>query len=141
MKTTDDRPWWRMRRILLPFVTFALLLVALVIAVVRSGQSQIVIYNESHSALGPLTVSACGQRSVFSRLDDDTSVRVRLDDSGGASGVELSLPGGWTWAEGYIEPRGGYLVFIHIRPQMEVEMHTQISLWQRLLFGREGAAD
>ncbi len=134
---TMDRPWWRKRRIVLPLVTFALLCVTLVVAVVRSDQSQIVIYNESDSSLGPLTVSACGQRSVFSRIEDDTSVRIRLDGAGGESAVQLSLPSGWIWEGGYVEPRGGYLVFIHVRPQMEVEVHTQISLWQRIVFGRD----
>lgn len=140
---TAIRPWWRKRRILLPLLTVLSLVIAFILAASRSDQSQVVIYNESGAPLGPLTVTACGQQKLFPRVADDTSVRMRLEAIGSASSVELSLPAypPWRWDGGYLEPRGGYLVFIHIRPNLEVELHTQISLWQRVLFNRSSPSD
>jgi hypothetical protein len=137
--SAPPRVWWKKKRVLLPAALAALLLAALAVAIVRSDTSQIMIYNNSEAALGPLTLRACGQEYVIASIADETSVRFRLPRGGPAGEVELSLPGNppWQWKGEYVEDHGGYLVFIHFRRDREVEAHTQISLWQQALFGRQ----
>jgi hypothetical protein len=132
---TASRPWWKKRRVLWPLVTFFLLTATLVVALIRAGSSQIIIYNDTGEPLGPLIVRACGQEATFPPIADETSVRLRLRNRGSESGVSLALPSNpdWRWEGGYVEPSGGYLVFIHIRRGLEVEIDTQLSFWQQLL--------
>ncbi len=132
---TNSRPWWKKRRVLWPLATFLLLTGSLLIAVVRGHSSQIIVLNDTGAALGPLLVRACGQEQTFPTIADDTSVRLRLRNRGGESGVELALPAqpDWRWEGGYVEPTGGYVVFIHIRRGLEVDLETQLSFWQQLL--------
>lgn len=135
-------PWWKRRRHL-ALAALALLLVALAVAVIRSGTSQIIIYNETGSTLRGLTVEVCGQRNVFPILDIEESVRFRISPGGPASSVKLTLPGEPPWQSEteYVESSGGYLVFIHIRPGLQVESHSQISFWQQFIHGRSGGSD
>jgi hypothetical protein len=132
------RVWWKRKRVLLPMVLTLLIAIALGIAVIRSDTSQIMLYNDTGATLGPVTVRACGQEFVVPSLADETSVRFRLAKVGAAGEVELLLAGEppWQWKGEYVENHGGYLVFIHLRRDREVEAHTQISFWQRMLFGR-----
>ncbi len=124
---------------MLPLITCIAFAFALTIAVVRSNNSQVIIYNDTGGPLVGLTVKACGEETAYSLLDDQSSVRLRLSSGGTSTGVELSTPSnGWHWDGGYIEPRGGYTIFIHVRKGMEVETNTDISFWQQLLFGRNG---
>jgi len=135
---TPSKPWWKKRRIVWPSATLILLFGALAIAILRSNSSQIILYNDTGAPLGPLVVHACGQEVTFAKIEDENSVRMRLKPVGGESSIELSLPANpaWRWEGGYLEPKGGYLVFIHVRQGLEVEIHTQISFWQQVLFGR-----
>jgi len=136
---TSARPWWKRRFILFPSIGILLLLAALAIALVRSDTSQIVIYNNTGAAIGPLTVRACGQDATFRQIPDETSVRFRLHRGGSASGVELETPEEkWHWEGSYLESHGGYVVFIHLRRGMEVETNTQLSIWQQILPGFGG---
>ena len=135
---TSPRPWRQRRSIRAILTALLLIAAAVVIAIIRSDTSQIIIYNHSDASLDPLTVRACGQEFVLSQISDEGSVRLRLQKRGGESSIELLSPStGWRWEGSYIEPRGGYLVFIHIRRGMEVETSTQISAWQHLVSGRE----
>ena len=132
------RVWWKRRRFLAPAGALLLIAMALATAILRSDTSQIIIYNDTGAAIGPLSVRACGQSQVLPEIPDETSVWVRLKAGRGAGPVELSLPvePAWHWEGSYMESHGGYLVFIHLRHGMEVEENTQISFWQQLLYGR-----
>lgn len=133
----ESRPWWKKRRVLLPAASFLLLAVALAVAIVRSDTSQVMVHNETGAALSGLVVSACGQQMTFPEVPDETSIRMRLAPQGEATAVELSLASGaWRWEGSYLEPRGGYLIFIRLRRDRDVEVHSQISFWQRVVFGR-----
>jgi hypothetical protein len=136
--STTARSSWKKRRIILPALALLLVAVALAIAVIRSDTSEIMIYNDTGATLGPLTVRACGQQYMFNQIADETSVRIQSSKGGPASPVELKISGepAWHWEGSYLESRGGYLVFVHLRPGMEVETNTQISIWQQALFGR-----
>lgn len=134
---SPPRAWWRKRRVLLSTFVVLLFVAAPIIALVLSDRSQIVIYNNTGSTVGPLPVRACGQEFRFSQIPEETSVRVRLKKEGPESGVELMLASAnWHWDGSYIEPHGGYIVFIHVRRGSEVETNTQFSIWQQMLFGR-----
>lgn len=137
--STVPRAWWKKKRVLLPAVLLLLVALALGIAIVRSDTSQIMLYNDTGAALGPITVRACGQEFAVPSLADETSVRFRLAKGEATGEVELSLAGEppWKWDGEYLEDHGGYLVFIHLRRDREVEAHTQISFWQQVLFGRQ----
>jgi hypothetical protein len=137
MMSRNPRPQWKRRRILFPAAALVAFVAALAFAILRSDTSQVIIYNHTGATLGPLTLRACGQEYLLRPIPDETSVHVRLEKEGAVSAVQLSLPATppWQWEGAYLEPRGGYMVFVHLRPSMEVDSSTQISVWQQMIFG------
>lgn len=128
-----------MKRFSMPVVSLLLFTCAAAIAFIRSDTSQVIIYNDTGTALGPLSVTACGQKMEIPALDDRASIRFRLANSGGESSIELRALNGpaWTWTGEYIEPSGGYLVFVHLRAGLEVETNSQISFLQKMIGGEQ----
>jgi len=137
MNPNQLRPRWLRKRVWLPLVLIAGVTVASVIAFVNSNASAIMIYNETGDSISALKVAACGQETVLRGLTEEESFRLELKETGtpGEIALETAADPPWRWQGGYIETRGGYRVTIRLWPNGEVEIHTQISLWQRLFRG------
>lgn len=130
----------RRKRVLLPLASLLLVTAAGFVAVLRSDASRIVVYNQTGAPLAALKVSACGQWTFFRDVGEEGSFRWKLAPGGSEGDIELETvtEPSWRWRGAYIEPRGGYRVTLRLWPDGEVEVHTQISLWQRLLHGAPG---
>jgi hypothetical protein len=137
MNPDQIRPRWLRKRVWLPLILIAGVVVASVIAFLNSDASTIIVYNETGSSIGVLKVSACDQEAVQRSLAEQESFRMKLKEAGAPGEIELETATSppWQWRGGYVETRGGYRVTIRLWPNGEVELHTQISLWQQLLRG------
>ncbi|MCB1128581.1 MAG: hypothetical protein KDM81_18945 [Verrucomicrobiae bacterium] len=131
----NPTPCLRRKRVLLPLLALLLLALTGGIACLRSDISSIVVYNQTGAPVTVLRVTACGQTTTFTRLDDDGSVRWKLTPAGspGAVGLETATDPPWQWQGAYVEPRGGYRVILHLWPDGAVESHVQLSFWRWLL--------
>ena len=131
------RPWWLRKRVWFALSFLLGLAGALVVAVVRSNTSTIIVYNQTGSPIDALWISACNQQAVLRDLGEDDSFRWSLAPIGepGDIGLETASNPPWRWQGSYVESRGGYRVTLRLWPNGEVESHTQISLWQRLVKG------
>lgn len=127
----------RGKRVLLPLVSLLLVLAATATAVFRSDASRIIVYNQTGMVIPALKVEASGQLRVFRNLGDAESFRWTLKPTGEAGEIRLetATEPTWQWRGAPIEPRGGYRVTLRLWPDGQVEAHTQISLWQRFLWG------
>lgn len=127
------RPWWLRKRVVLPLLLLVAVPAAVVVALIRSDTSSIVVYNETGGALPPLLVQACNQSRTFTQMDDQDSVRLRLQPHGTAGKIhlELATDPAWTWDGEQIEPHGGYRVTIRLLPDHQVETFTDISWWRK----------
>ncbi len=136
--TTGQKPWWRRRRIWWPLAAGALMTAALVVAVGRSGESRVMICNETGATIPDLTVTVCGQQATFTSLEDGGSARFTLQPTGGESEIALFTNGVSTpfWHGDYVEPSGGYRAIVHLQRNGEVVCHTSLSWWQATSFGR-----
>ena len=132
MNQDQRRPLWLRKRILLPLLFLLGLTFALVAAVVKSDTSKIIFYNETGAPIGALRVTACGQETVLQNLGEEESFRWKLAKTGtpGEIAMETASDPPWRWHGGYIKPHGGYRVIISLMPDGEVELQTQISVWQ-----------
>jgi hypothetical protein len=137
MDTDPLKPGWLRKRILLPLLSSLLLAASLTVAVIRSGTSTVVVYNNTGAPLPPLRIEACGQARLFPALAEKESVRMRLDTTGSESEVKLELATepAWRWSGGFVEPRGGYRLTVRLYPDGQVETDTQLSIWRRLFKG------
>lgn len=128
------RPRWLRKRIGLPLVLIAGVTVASVVAFVDSDASAIMIYNKTGGFISALKVVACGQETVLRGLAEESSFRLKLKETGTPSAIalETATDPPWHWQGGSIKTRGGYRVTLRLWPDGEVEIHTQISLWQQL---------
>ena len=135
MNPIQIRPWWMRKRILIPFLFMVGVASALVVAVVRSDTSRIILYNETGAAIPALRLAACGQERVLQDVGQDESFRWKLRRSGAPGDILIESASNppWQWRGGYIQPRGGYRVIIRLVAAGEVEVQTEISIWQRLL--------
>lgn len=134
MLKRKHRPWWQRRRLWLG--VWALLVVfVLLLAVFRSNHSAIVIYNDTGFALPALNVAACGQELSVSSIAAESSKRLRLQNRGSASDVQLDILAADPihWEGGYIEPVGGYRIEVRVLPDLSIQFGSQISFWQRWL--------
>lgn len=132
------RPWWKLRRVRWLLAAVVLVSGALFDAVISSGVSRIVVYNELGVALPELSISACGQTKVFHDLGDRESVRVKLASMGAASDIVVATNGATLWQGEYIEPRGGYRAILRLRRDGQVECSTTIS-WLQTFFAESGS--
>jgi len=134
MNPTQLRPWWLRKRFLFPTIMALGLVVASVVAFVNSDASTIVVYNETGDSISAIKVAACGQETVLREMAEEESFRIRLKEAGtpGEIAIETAANPPWRWQGGYVQTRGGYRITIRLWPNGEVELHTQISLWQRL---------
>lgn len=125
------------KRILLPLASLLLLSVSGYVAVLRSNTSRIVVYNQTGAPIAALRAVACGQTNLFRNLAEEDSFGWKLSPTGDASDIELEMAvePPWRWRGGFIQPRGGYRVTLRLWPDGEVEAHTQVSFWQRLVHG------
>jgi len=132
------RPWWLRKRLILPLILIVGLTSAVAVALVRSDQSTIVIYNETGDALPPLLVSACNQTRTFTSIEDQDSVRFELRPKGAAGPIHLELASNpaWTWDGESIESHGGYRVSIRLEPGNQVEAFTDISWWRKTFMAK-----
>jgi len=121
--------------VLLPVLSFGLFLLATVCAILASDASLIVLYNQTGDSLPPVRLQACGRSKSFGVLPADSSVRWALDRTGSPSAIELELAQDppVLWQGGWVAPRGGYRVTLHIWSPEQIEVHTQFSFWQRVL--------
>lgn len=133
MRPRSHPEWWRLRRVLWPLGAFALLTLALAIAVSRSGDSRVVVYNETGRVIHELAVSACGQSQTFQDVRHHESVRLSIRPQGEASDLAITTNGVVAWRGEYLEPRGGYRAIVHLRRDGQVEVSTTISWWQQFL--------
>lgn len=133
----SSRSPFRQKRVLLPLASLLILTGAAFMAVLRSDTSRVIIYNQTGAPIVGLKVAACGQQAVFRNVAEEESFRWKLAPTGAASDIELetAVVPAWRWRGAYIEPRGGYRVTLRLWPDGGVEVHTQISLWQRLFAG------
>ena len=122
-----------MRRVLYPAVALLTITLATTVAIVRSAASRVVVYNETGGVLDELTVTACGQTQSFRSVHERESVRLKLQPGGEASEITVSTNGAIMWHGDFVEPRGGYRAFVHLRRDGQVECNTTISVWQKLL--------
>lgn len=127
------RNWWQYRRVQVSLGGGLIVLLALAIAVLRSGTSRIVVYNDTGAVLVQLTITACGQSRTFPTIQEGESVRLSLDGSGRASDIMLSTHGVTIWRGEYMEPRGGYRALLHLRRDGQADASTSISWWQEML--------
>ena len=143
MNPNQLRPWWLRKRVWLPLFLIGGVTVASVIAFLNSNASAIMIYNETGDSISALKVIACGQETVLRSLTEESSFRLELKETGTPGEITLETAGNppWRWQGGYIETRGGYRITIRLWPNGEVEIHTQISLWQRLFRGAPNISD
>jgi hypothetical protein len=83
-------------------------------------------------------VRACGQTKVFPDMQDQDSVRMELEPSGGETAVHLELADVpvWTWDGGYVKPRGGYRLSIRLEPDHQVDVFSDYSWWRRTFWDR-----
>lgn len=134
----SSKPLWRRKRILWPLFLLVALVAAGGIAIVRSRDTRIILYNQTGAPLGPVRLRACGQSITVLQLEDEASYRWRLEPHGGESEIviEAATKPPLEWRGGYVEPRGGYRVTLRIWPDNQVEDHTQISVWQRWIEDR-----
>lgn len=134
MKAGPARRRWR-KRVVLPLAGLVLLGVAFEVAVVRSRESTVVVYNETGAALPSLAIRVGGSVRVFPALAEEESVRIRLGTTGprGPVRLELAKDPPWEWEGGSVEPAGGQRVSIRLYPDGMVEIDTQVSLWRRLI--------
>ena len=137
MNPTPLRSRWLRKRVWLPLLFLLALAGALALALARSNTSKIIVYNQTGTAIGALKLAACGQQTVLRNLGEEESFRWKLAPAGapGVIALETASNPPWRWQGGYIEPRRGYRVTFRLWPDGEVEMHTQISIWQRLFRG------
>jgi len=133
MKKSQLRPLWLRKRVLFPVAFLLGLLLAAIIAMIRSDASTIVVYNETGNPLPPLLLQACNQSKSFTHLDDQQSVRWRLQPEGLPSAIHLEVAATplWTWDGDTIQPRGGYRVTIRLQTGNQVEAYTDYSWWRR----------
>ena len=108
--------------------------VAIAVAVTRSNASGIIVYNESGVPIRTLSVTAGSQRFALSSLQDQESVRLRLQLRGGGP-VALRISGDrdWEWHGPELPATGGYILIVHIRRGLEVEEQMQIAFWQQTI--------
>jgi hypothetical protein len=128
-------PFYRRRRFLYPLIVLVAIGAAFAVAVARSGASKVVVYNQTDSPLPQCRIAACGQAHVFPPVPEEASFRWRLESTGSPGEIELEFAQAtpWKWRGAFIAPTGGYRVTLRLWPDHEVEVHTQISFWQRLL--------
>ncbi len=133
MNSSQSRPWWLRKRIMLPLVLLISSVIAIPIAYVNSDTSMIVIYNETGNPLPPLLIRACDQTRTFSGIADTESVRMTLKPDGSESAIhlELATDPAWHWDGELIRPHGGYRVIIRLLADGQVEAFDQISWWRR----------
>ena len=133
MKRSQLRPMWLRKRVVLPVAFVVGTSVAAVIAMIRSDTSTIVIYNETGLPLPPLIIQACHQSKTFPHLDDEQSVRWRLQPHGlpGPIHLEVATTPLWTWDGDIIQSHGGYRVTIRLETGNQVEAYTDYSWWRR----------
>ena len=129
--------WWRRKRVLLPLLAAAALTASTGVAFWRSGTSSIAVYNETGMRIPGMRLAACGQNHSFPEMPVDGSFRWRLAPVGSESEIELETAGEPVirWRGGYVEPRGGYRITLRLWPDGQVELHTQLSVWQRWFRG------
>ncbi len=134
VSTVDSRPWWHRRRWWL-LVWLACLPVIAGVAFFRSGQSTVVIYNDSGLPVSGAVLSVCSRQYVVDRILPETSVRVSLDRDGGDCDLVFATTEKpvLEWRGGYVEPRSGYRVELRIRPDFSISYDAQISIWRRFL--------
>ncbi len=137
MKKSQLRPLWLRKRVFLPLCLILGLIGATVIALLRSDVSSIVIYNETGGILPPLLVRACSQTKAYPALQDQESVRFKLEPRGptGTVHMEMATDPPWSWdSENPIPSHGGYRLTIRIEPGNQVEAFTDISWWRGTFF-------
>jgi hypothetical protein len=123
------------KRIWLPLFFVIGLAGALATAVMRSDTSRIIVYNETGAMIPALRLTACGQEKALTDIGADESFRWKLRPMGtpGEIFIETAANPTWQWRGGYIKPHGGYRVIIRLLGAGEVEVQTEVSIWQRLL--------
>jgi hypothetical protein len=133
MKKSQLRPLWLRKRVVFPGAFIIGILVAAVIAMIRSDASTIVVYNETGAPLPPLLIQACNQTKTFTHLDDQQSVRWRLKPEGlpGPIHLEVAATPLWVWDGDTIQPQGGYRVTIRLQTGNQVESYIDYSWWRR----------
>ena len=123
------------KRILLPILLLAALLLASGIAWTRSRTSTVVIYNETGAQSPPFIIGVCGQTKLFDPIPEESSVRFRILSTGGSGTpirVEFLSNPPWQWVGGFVEPNAGNRVTLRVWPNQQVEIHHQVSFWQQL---------
>jgi hypothetical protein len=125
---------WLRKRVLIPLSLPLAVLLAGVVAYLRSDTSTIVVFNETGRTLPMLLIRACGQQKMFPPLAEEESVRFELKPRGGLSPVSLELATNpaWTWEGGTVKSRGGYRMVVRLLPKGEVESYTDMSWWRKL---------
>jgi hypothetical protein len=124
----------RKKLVLLPLASLILLAAGFWVALVRSDISGLIVYNETGQPIEALRLAACGQSATFRKVAEEDSVRLKFGPEGDPGEFEIESIGapGFKWKGGYIQPRGGYVVMARLWADGTVEVHTQISIWQRL---------
>lgn len=133
MRNDSKRKWWQLRRVQWPAGALLTLALAATVAIARSNNSRVVVYNDSGSGISELTVSACGQSRTFDNVSHRGSIRLKLAATGSASEIAISTNGVVIWRGDYLEPRGGYRAIVRLRRDCQVQSTTTISWWQSLL--------
>lgn len=137
-----SRPkWWERRRILWPLAAMVTLTGSLVVAVLRSGASYVVVYNNTGRPIGEMTITACGQEGRFKDVADSESVRFTLTPQGSKSDIAVATNGAALWRGEYIEPAGGFHAFVHLRRDGQVDAATSTSWWQGFLTSDAASAE
>lgn len=130
---------WKHRRILWPLATLVLFGLVLILVWWRANPAQVVFYNDSGATLGALTIEVCGQTRAFSQVEDQTSVRFKLEPLGAASEIAIYTNAINLWHGDYIEARGGYRAVIRVRRDGQVECRTGVSWWRQVWHGWSNA--
>ncbi|MEI7533288.1 MAG: hypothetical protein WCK57_02885 [Verrucomicrobiae bacterium] len=133
MNQNERRPLWLCKRFLLPLIFLLGVAVALAVAVSKSDTCKIIIYNETGKIISALKITACGQETALRDLTEEESFRWKLAKNGAPGEITLETAANppWRWHGGYIKTHGGYRIILKLEPDGEVEVQSQISVWQR----------
>ena len=120
-----SKPWYARKRVLMPLLTLGLFGLAAAYAISTSDTSRIVIYNQTGETLPPVRLTACQQAKTLGSLPADASVRWNLKPAGAPSVIELEFGTEPTvyWQGGFVAPRGGYRITLHVWSTERVEVH------------------
>jgi hypothetical protein len=129
-------PFWRRRRFEWPVAGVLVLILAAVIAFHRSGESRVVLINETGGRIERVKIVACGISAEYASIDDRESVFMPVTGDGQPGEVTVTVDDRQPpiFKGGVVEPAAGCRLFVHLRLQGLSDAVTYYT-WRRRWFG------